>query len=153
MQHARSHPNKFIIEVQVQRFIEDGAQSLNRLLEAITIIGSTFASNLRFTTCEPNPSVKRSATFGNHLAISSYYDTFLNLSSSKAKLKTLMKDSGIKDNYKQMFEKGKYPVDRVLGGHGSKTWRELSADTTWSEQITISLTRCLRRIIATYVLH
>jgi len=68
--------------------------------------------------------VKRSATFGNHLAVSSYYDTFLKLSSSKAKLETLMKDSGIKDNYKQMFEIRKYLVDRFLGGHGSKTWRE-----------------------------
>jgi len=52
--------------------------------------------------------VKRSATFGNYLAVISYYETFLKLSSSKAKLETLMKDSGIKDNYKQMLEVRKY---------------------------------------------
>ncbi len=70
------------------------------------------------------PSVKRSAAVSNHLAFSSYCDSFLNLSSSKAKLETLLNNPGIKDSYKHMFESRKYLVDRVLGGHGSKTWHE-----------------------------
>jgi hypothetical protein len=78
----------------LEQSIEDGARPLNSLLEAGTILGSTPASNLRFATFEPstisvraNPKVdsaKHSATFGNHLAASSYYDTFPKTSSSKS---------------------------------------------------------------------